>query len=57
MNLLLLDENDFIAPGRVKLADRRFLQLRDIIGLETGKVFRAGLTGGKGTSGDDGVQI
>ena len=47
MNLLLLDENDFIAPGRVKLADRRFLQLRDIIGLETGKVFRAGLTGGK----------
>ena len=47
MNLLLLDENDFIAPGRVKLADRRFLQLRDVIGLEKGKSIRAGAVGGK----------
>ncbi len=47
MNLLLLDENDFFAPGQVKLADRRFLQLRDIIGLESGKRFRAGVVGGR----------
>ncbi|MBR7131786.1 MAG: 16S rRNA (uracil(1498)-N(3))-methyltransferase [Lentisphaeria bacterium] len=46
MNLLLLKDNDFIAPGRVKISDRRFLQLRDIIKLENGKTFRAGMTGG-----------
>ena len=43
MNLLLLDEKDFVAPGRVEISDRRFLQLRDIIKLENGKTFRAGL--------------
>lgn len=47
MNLLLLDEKDFITPGRVEISDRRFLQLRDIIKLEIGKSFRAGLNGGK----------
>ena len=46
MNLLLLDKNDFITPGRVKISDRRFLQLRDIIKLENGKTFRAGLCNG-----------
>ena len=46
MNLLLLDNNDFITPGRVELSDRRFLQLRDIIKLEDNKTFRAGITGG-----------
>ena len=46
MNLLLLDEKDFIAPGRVEISDRRFLQLRDIIKLEEGKTFRAGVIGG-----------
>ncbi|MBR7121503.1 MAG: 16S rRNA (uracil(1498)-N(3))-methyltransferase [Lentisphaeria bacterium] len=46
MNLLLLDENDFIAPGRVEISDRRFLQLRDIIKLENGKTFRAGIVNG-----------
>ena len=46
MNLLLLDGKDFVAPGRVEISDRRFLQLRDIIKLETGKTFRAGVTGG-----------
>lgn len=47
LNLLLLDGNDFFAPGRVKLADRRFLQLRDVIGLEKDKTFRAGVVGGR----------
>ena len=47
MNLLLLDEKDFIAPGRVEISDRRFLQLRDVIKLANGKNLRAGLTGGK----------
>ncbi|MCI5778879.1 MAG: 16S rRNA (uracil(1498)-N(3))-methyltransferase [Lentisphaeria bacterium] len=46
MNLLLLEEGDFIAPGRVRLTDRRFLQLRDVIGLVPGKRYRAGLRGG-----------
>ena len=46
MNLLLLKQNDFIAPGRVEISDRRFLQLRDIIKLEEGKTFRAGVIGG-----------
>ncbi len=46
MNLLLLDEKDFIAPGRVEISDRRFLQLRDIIKLESGKTFRAGIVNG-----------
>lgn len=47
MNLLLLEPNDFIAPGRVKISDRRFLQLRDIIKLADGKVFRAGIREGQ----------
>ena len=46
MNLLLLEEKDFIAPNRVKISDRRFLQLRDIIKLEKDKNFRAGMLGG-----------
>ena len=47
MNLLLLNESDFFAPGLVKLTDRRFLQLRDVIGLEANKSFRAGVVGGQ----------
>lgn len=46
MNLLLLEKSDFITPGRVKISDRRFLQLRDIIKLADGKNFRAGLRDG-----------
>jgi len=46
VNLLLLDEKDFIAPGRVEISDRRFLQLRDIIKLENGKTFRTGIVNG-----------
>ena len=46
VNLLLLDEKDFVAPGRVEISDRRFLQLRDIIKLEEGKSFRAGVREG-----------
>ena len=47
MNLLLLNETDFFAPGLVKLSDRRFLQLRDVIGLAAEKSFRAGVVGGQ----------
>ena len=46
MNLLLLENGDFIAPERVHVTDRRFLQLRDVIGLAPGKGFRAGVRGG-----------
>ena len=46
MNLLLLESGDFIAPNRVKISDRRFLQLRDIIKLADGKTFRAGIING-----------
>ena len=46
MNLLLLERSDFIAPDRVRISDRRFLQLRDVIGLVPGKSYRAGVRGG-----------
>lgn len=47
MNLLLVESQDFIAPGRVRISDRRFLHLRDVIGLEPGKCYRAGIRGGQ----------
>jgi len=47
VNLLLLNETDFFAPGLVKLSDRRFLQLRDVIKLAEDKSFRAGVVGGQ----------
>ena len=47
MNLLLVEPQDYIAPGRVRISDRRFLHLRDVIGLEPGKLYRAGERGGQ----------
>ena len=46
MNLLLIDRNDFIAPGKIKISGRRFLQLRDIIKPVPGDNIRTGLING-----------
>ena len=47
MNLLLLDSTDLIAPGKVVIAGRRFLQLRDVIKPAAGDKLRCGMSGGK----------
>ena len=47
MNLLLLNENDFIAPDVVKISDRRQEQLFKILKAQPGKVCKAGLFNGK----------
>ena len=46
VNLLLLEERDFIAAGRVRIAGRRFDQLRQVWRAEAGSVRRVGLLGG-----------
>lgn len=51
MNRLILEENDFIAPGRCRITGRRFRQLVDVIKCPVGKVCKAGLLGGlRGTA-------
>lgn len=46
MNLLLIDQQDFIAPGKVKISGRRFLQLRDVIKPQIGETLRTGIKNG-----------
>ena len=46
VNLLLLDQSDFIAPDRVQISGRRFAQLKDIIKPQPGDSLRAGICGG-----------
>ena len=46
MNLLLLDNSDFIAPDRVRITGRRFLQLRNTIKPVPGELLRAGISNG-----------
>ena len=46
MNLLLLDESDYIAPGLVRIAGRRHRQLLEVIKAEPGKFCKAGLLNG-----------
>ena len=51
MNRLILEESDFIAPGRCRITGRRFRQLVDVIKCPVGKVCKAGLLGGmRGTA-------
>lgn len=47
MNLLLLTEGDFTAPGKVRLTDRRHEQLYKILKAQPGKVCKAGIFNGK----------
>ncbi len=46
MNLLLLEEADFIAPDRVRVEGRRGRQLREVIRLQPGESCKAGLLNG-----------
>lgn len=51
MNHLILEESDFISPGRCRITGRRFRQLVDVIKCPVGKVCKAGLLGGlRGTA-------
>ena len=51
MNLLLIDQSDFISPGTIAISGRRFLQLRDIIKAQAGDTIRTGMKDGMlGTS-------
>lgn len=46
MNLLLLHPEDFVAPDRVQIRDRRLAHLRDVLGAAPGDELRAGLLDG-----------
>ena len=46
MNLLLLDEQDFISSDVVRVSGRRHDQLRNVIKVHPGKLCRAGVLGG-----------
>lgn len=46
MNLLLIDQQDFIAPGKIMISGRRFLQLRDVIKPQIGESLRTGIKNG-----------
>ncbi len=46
MNLLLLTEGDFVSPELVRIGDRRFRQLREVLHAEPGKRCKAGILGG-----------
>ncbi|MDY7091892.1 MAG: 16S rRNA (uracil(1498)-N(3))-methyltransferase [Acidobacteriota bacterium] len=52
MNLLLLDEGDFRAPGRVELRDRRLRHARRVLRTAPGEQLRVGLVGGRRGSGE-----
>ncbi len=47
MNVLLFDENDEIAPGRVRVADRRHRHVREILRAKLGDVLSVGRIGGR----------
>ena len=46
MNLLLLEEADFVAADRVVLADRRFTHMQDIHRVAVGDTLRVGRING-----------
>ena len=46
MNLLLLNNNDFIAENRVRITDRRLQHLNTVNKASAGQTLRAGLLGG-----------
>jgi RsmE family RNA methyltransferase len=46
MNLLLLEQADFVAAGRVVLRDRRFTHMQDVHKVEVGDSLRVGLIDG-----------
>ncbi len=46
MNLILLQQKDFLETNRVRLFDRRFQHARDILDVTVGKTLQIGLLGG-----------
>ena len=46
MNLLLIDQQDFVSPGKIVISGRRFLQLRDVIKPQCGDTLRTGICNG-----------
>ena len=46
MNLLLIDQQDFVSPGKIVISGRRFLQLRDVIKPVCGDTLRTGICNG-----------
>jgi len=52
VNLLLLDEGDFSAPGRVELRDRRLRHAQRVLRVAAGDRLRVGLVGGRRGSGE-----
>ena len=46
MNLLLLEEQDFLSPQRVRLTGRRLQHMRDVHQVTLGDCLRVGLVGG-----------
>ena len=51
MNLLLLEQGDFVAADRVRLGDRRLTHLHEVHRAEVGETLRVGLLGGQMGSG------
>jgi len=47
MNLLLLLDEDFIAPRRARLAGRRLAHAREVLGAKPGDTLKAGRLGGR----------
>jgi RsmE family RNA methyltransferase len=47
MNLVLLNKEDFVGTDRVRLSDRRFTHIRNILSAEQGQPLQVGLLGGK----------
>ena len=43
MNMLLLEQEDFFAPGKARVGGRRFDRLRNFIRIEVGKELKAGV--------------
>ncbi len=51
MNLILLHNSDFIDKNRVRLYDRRYLHIKNVLGVSHGKTLHVGLLNGKTGSG------
>lgn len=51
MNLLLLEEADFVAADRVVLGDRRFTHMQEIHRVAVGDTLRVGRLGGADGAG------
>lgn len=46
MNLVLIEPSDFLSSRRIRLSDRRFLHIRNVLKPQSGQPIRVGLVGG-----------